>query len=224
MPTATATLICNSAIMRQAIVQSLTSQNIEVVRICGSCDLGCLNDPKSDIAIAVTGFCMEGERPRCLARQNDVSPSDRWVFMSNSRSDEAAASKSRSGASVCIVPDDISGSELSHVAALVLEGSTISIGRFASGCTQTDIDRISAARLDAGQMRLLSHLSDGLSNKSIARIEDCTEATIKARIRMLLQRLNLDNRTQAAVLAARVGTFAPKEIQYPYAEGSAPQT
>lgn len=54
-------------------------------------------------------------------------------------------------------------------------------------------------------MTLLRYLSDGLSNKEIARAKDCTEGTVKVHIRQLMLKLGVANRTQAAVLAVRAG-------------------
>ena len=52
------------------------------------------------------------------------------------------------------------------------------------------------------QSRVLMLLSDGLLNKQIAFVMQVSEATVKAHVSAILQKLRVDNRTQA-VIAAR---------------------
>lgn len=56
------------------------------------------------------------------------------------------------------------------------------------------------------QVRVLMMLSNGLMNKQIAYELSVSEATIKAHVSAILQKLNLDSRTQAAIAAARLET------------------
>jgi DNA-binding NarL/FixJ family response regulator len=54
------------------------------------------------------------------------------------------------------------------------------------------------------QMRVLMMLSDGLLNKQIAYELGVSEATIKAHVSAILTKLNVDSRTQAVILAAKL--------------------
>jgi DNA-binding NarL/FixJ family response regulator len=54
------------------------------------------------------------------------------------------------------------------------------------------------------QMRVLMMLRDGLLNKQIAFKLDVSEATVKAHVSAILQKLNVDSRTQAVIAAARI--------------------
>lgn len=55
------------------------------------------------------------------------------------------------------------------------------------------------------QLDTLELLIDGLSNKEIARNLGILESTVKAHINAIMKKLNAQNRTQAAVLAAQLG-------------------
>jgi len=59
-------------------------------------------------------------------------------------------------------------------------------------------------RLTTQQRRVLMSLSNGLSNKTIAQNLGVTEATVKAHITVILRKLGLECRTQAALLAQRM--------------------
>ncbi|MEH6726537.1 MAG: response regulator transcription factor [Hyphomicrobiales bacterium] len=54
------------------------------------------------------------------------------------------------------------------------------------------------------QVRVLMMLSEGLLNKQIAYELSVSEATIKAHVSAILQKLNVDSRTQAVIAAAKI--------------------
>ena len=58
------------------------------------------------------------------------------------------------------------------------------------------------------QMRVLMMLRDGLLNKQIAFKLDVSEATVKAHVSAILQKLNVDSRTQAVIAAAKIDRAA----------------
>jgi DNA-binding NarL/FixJ family response regulator len=60
------------------------------------------------------------------------------------------------------------------------------------------------ARLTPQQVRVLMMMSEGLANKQIAHALDVSEATIKAHVSAVLQKLGADNRTQAVIMARRL--------------------
>ena len=60
------------------------------------------------------------------------------------------------------------------------------------------------ARLTPQQLRVLMMLSDGLLNKQIAFKLDVSEATVKAHVSAILQKLDVDSRTQAVIAATRI--------------------
>jgi DNA-binding NarL/FixJ family response regulator len=61
------------------------------------------------------------------------------------------------------------------------------------------------ATLTPQQVRVLMMLSEGLLNKQIAFELTVSEATVKAHVSAILQKLGVDSRTQAVIAAARIG-------------------
>ena len=55
------------------------------------------------------------------------------------------------------------------------------------------------------QARVLGMLAEGLLNKQIAYVLSVSEATIKAHVSAVLQKLGVDSRTQAVILLSRIG-------------------
>jgi DNA-binding NarL/FixJ family response regulator len=72
------------------------------------------------------------------------------------------------------------------------------------------VDRVQAdlmrrlATLTPQQVRVLMMLSDGLMNKQIAYELSISEATVKAHVSAILQKLSVDSRTQAVIAASRI--------------------
>ncbi len=60
---------------------------------------------------------------------------------------------------------------------------------------------ISRSELTNRQRQILEYLEAGLSNRAIAEKLDVAEATVKVHVRSLLLKINVDNRTQAALWA-----------------------
>jgi DNA-binding NarL/FixJ family response regulator len=54
------------------------------------------------------------------------------------------------------------------------------------------------------QVRVLMMLREGLLNKQIAHQLGVSEATVKAHVSAILQKLNVESRTQAVILASRI--------------------
>ncbi|MEM7565672.1 MAG: response regulator transcription factor [Pseudomonadota bacterium] len=69
-------------------------------------------------------------------------------------------------------------------------------------------DEIAArlATLTPQQARVLVMLGEGLLNKQIAYQLTVSEATVKAHVSAILQKLNVDSRTQAVIRASKVDT------------------
>ena len=60
------------------------------------------------------------------------------------------------------------------------------------------------ATLTPQQVRVLMMLSEGLLNKQIAYELTVSEATVKAHVSAILQKLGVDSRTQAVIAAAKI--------------------
>lgn len=62
------------------------------------------------------------------------------------------------------------------------------------------------------QMRVLMMVSEGLLNKQIAYRLSVSEATIKAHVSAILQKLNVESRTQAVIIANRLGVVQNADL------------
>jgi two-component system nitrate/nitrite response regulator NarL len=66
--------------------------------------------------------------------------------------------------------------------------------------------------LTSRQMRVLRLLAQGLSNKQIARELEISEITVKAHVSLILRKLGVSNRTQAAIEARKLVAEAGRGV------------
>jgi DNA-binding NarL/FixJ family response regulator len=94
---------------------------------------------------------------------------------------------------------------------LVLDGGSwtpANVDLGAAGDTETaDIVR-RLSSLTPQQVRVLMMLSEGLLNKQIAYELSVSEATVKAHVSAILQKLGVDSRTQAVIAASKIASTA----------------
>jgi DNA-binding NarL/FixJ family response regulator len=93
--------------------------------------------------------------------------------------------------------------------AQVLEGGRWTPPDFDPGCQVNRESSAMARRLASltpQQIRVLMMLSQGLLNKQIAYELSVSEATVKAHVSAILQKLGVESRTQAVILATKIET------------------
>ncbi len=78
----------------------------------------------------------------------------------------------------------------------------IQYGRLQSAAT------ISELSLTARETEILGYIVEGLSNKEIAQVLSITEKTVKNHITRIFKKLDVEDRTQAAVFAVSEGLFS----------------
>lgn len=75
--------------------------------------------------------------------------------------------------------------------------------------------------LSAREIDILRHLAAGFPNKTIASRLDLSEGAVKVHVKGVLRKLNVNNRTQAALLAFNSGLEPALEEQAPDGDGAA---
>jgi DNA-binding NarL/FixJ family response regulator len=98
--------------------------------------------------------------------------------------------------------------EIRSAVATVLSGGIVSPANIELG-TERDPEVSDLIRrllsLTPQQTRVLGMLAEGLLNKQIAYELNVSEATIKAHVSAILQKLGVDSRTQAVITLSRIG-------------------
>ena len=110
------------------------------------------------------------------------------------------------------LPKSLSLSALLHSLRLVALGEKVLPTKLATMITDGQLDpteaeaRVSSVRgLSDREREVLRCLNEGHSNKVIARRLETTEATVKVNLKAVLRKLNVANRTEAAIWVVRQG-------------------
>jgi DNA-binding NarL/FixJ family response regulator len=110
----------------------------------------------------------------------------------------------RAGAHGCLLKDT-TPQQLVRAVRAVVRGDTVLHPRIAS--TMLEQLKVSTSRpspheqLTAREMEVLAHLGKGVSNSAIAKALNITQRTVTTHIHNILMKLDLTNRTQAALYA-----------------------
>ena len=105
------------------------------------------------------------------------------------------------------IPKSLPVETIREAVRTVLEGEVwtppeIDLGEAGDGETTDLVARL--ATLTPQQVRVLMMLSEGLLNKQIAYKLSVSEATIKAHVSAILQKLGVDSRTQAVIAVNKI--------------------
>ncbi len=105
------------------------------------------------------------------------------------------------------IPKSSSLDDMHGALKSVLEGQLVvpeGIDLDAAGDAETDAIVERMATLTPQQVRVLMMLQEGLLNKQIAFEISVSEATVKAHVSAILQKLSVESRTQAVIAANRI--------------------
>ena len=105
------------------------------------------------------------------------------------------------------VPKSADANEMGMALRAVLDGDVwVPGGLDLDGHGDSEIDELvqRLASLTPQQVRVLMMLREGLLNKQIAYQLSVSEATVKAHVSAVLQKLHVDSRTQAVIAASRI--------------------
>lgn len=142
----------------------------------------------------------------CLRYVHDAAPLTPIIVVSGN-DDPATMSEARLAGAAGYVPKSAPGDVLVQAIRLVMAGGTYlpaaAALRHSMSLGSTPADPIGEP-LTSRQLRVLRLLTQGLSNKQIARDLEISEITVKAHVSAIFRKLGVSNRTQAANAARRL--------------------
>lgn len=123
------------------------------------------------------------------------------------------------------IPKTMRGSAIQRVLRLVLGGECY-LPPFLLGSlsrSQTPVEKPSGRLSDLSprELDIVRGLVDGAPNKQIARDLNLQEVTVKAHLRSIFRKLEVHNRTEAAMVARGEGLSGRSASSYPQASGNA---
>jgi DNA-binding NarL/FixJ family response regulator len=129
------------------------------------------------------------------------------VVVVSANDDPAAIRRCMEFGASGFIPKTLGVDEMRNVIARILDGGVwtppdVDLKSGTDAATAELMSRM--ATLTPQQMRVLMMLSEGLLNKQIAFQLDVSEATVKAHVSAILQKLGVESRTQAVIVASKI--------------------
>jgi len=200
-------LVDDHAVVRQGLRAYLELQpDIEVCAEAGNAALA------TDLAarllpdVALVDMVMPGGDGISATRSiRAVSPKTQVVILTSSN-DESTLRPALEAGAVSYQLKEVSGAELVETVRCAARGETMLHPRIASSLVRAlrnDPRPDPLAQLSSREREVLLLIAEGMSNQSIAERLGIGEATVKTHVGNLLSKLELTDRTQAAVWAWR---------------------
>jgi DNA-binding NarL/FixJ family response regulator len=139
-----------------------------------------------------------------LARVREAAPQVPVVVMSADDRPDTVLSAIEQGAAG-FIPKTASASALTDALRTVLDGRVALPPQVAPVLALADAMDDPALGLSPRQLDVLRLLIEGRSNKLIQRELDLAESTVKTHLQAIFRRLEVNSRTQAVIVAARLG-------------------
>jgi len=191
--------------LREAVSRQFPS--VELFEAGGFEDLQALLERESDVDLILLDLTMPGVRGFSgLMYLRAQYPGVPVVVVSANEEASVIRNCMEFGASG-FIPKTAAVDTMREAIAAVLEGRTwtppdVDLTGGADKETQALVGRL--ATLTPQQVRVLMMLSEGLLNKQIAYELGVSEATVKAHVSAILQKLGVESRTQAVIAASKI--------------------
>ena len=141
-----------------------------------------------------------------LRRMMDLAGHDRVAIISGTASREIAEEALAAGAAG-FLPKTLSAKSLINAVRFMAMGEQYAPLEFMRAPAEDAPSNPLADLLSQRELQVLEGLTQGKSNKEIARDLDIREPTVKLHVKTLYRKINASNRTQAAMIAKEAGLF-----------------
>ncbi len=200
--------------LRQALGSLLPGS--EVIEAGGLDDLTAALEREQDIDLILLDLTMPGVQGFSGLIYLRAQHPDIPVIIVSAHEDPMVIRRALDFGASGFIPKSLNSDHIGEAIEMVLAGNT---------WTPPDIDLSVAedketaelvrrlATLTPQQVRVLMMLSEGLLNKQIAYELGVSEATVKAHVSAILQKLGVDSRTQAVIAVSKIGaTLKPSSL------------
>jgi two-component system, NarL family, nitrate/nitrite response regulator NarL len=203
-------LVGNNGLFREGLSLMLESDDLTVMRTNNSASellpLLTASDEQPDLIIWDSPTILDED----VARWTDIHrefPKIGIVVLTEN-TDAESANRALAAGVRGILPKCISAGALSLSLRLIALGENLATVPFSLARTWQETTPAKPRSFDASKLpvslspreaEILRRLGEGSPNKAIARELDLAEATVKVHVKTLLRKINVTNRTQAAV-------------------------
>ena len=198
-------------LFRGALRESVSGllERVEIAEAGTFDDVVALLDKGNDIDLVLLDLAMPGVRGfsglMYIRAQFPSVP----VIVVSANDDPAAIRRCMEFGASGFIPKTLSVEEMRAAISRILGGGVwtpADVDLSAGSDAESAALMVRMATLTPQQVRVLMMLSEGLLNKQIAYQLGVSEATVKAHVSAILQKLGVESRTQAVIAAAKIET------------------
>lgn len=214
-------IVCSNAITREGLRRLVEGDELQVVASYETTGSGNWSELDDDVLVVLDGPS-SFERPSMVSDLQGSNPALRCVVLSDTFDYDDMIECFRHGAQGYIVKD-IECEPLVASLKLLFLGQRVAPSHLIEELStkarnsemlpaiglKSDKD-VNDANLSSREMDVICCLMAGLPNKVIARRLDLSEATVKVHVKAILRKLDVGNRTQAAIWASAHGISQPE--------------
>lgn len=209
-PMATIVITDDHPLFRDALGQAVAARlpGARVAETASLDELTALLGREPDVDLVLLDLALPGVRGFSglifLRAQHPAVP----VAIISATDDPMAISRAMSFGAVGYLPKALDADRIGEAIDAILAGETWTPPEIdlSSGDDEETADLARRlASLTPQQGRVLTMLGDGLLNKQIAYELGVSEATVKAHVSAILQKLGVESRTQAVIASSRIG-------------------
>jgi len=206
-------LVDDHAVVRQGLRAYLDLQeDIEVCGEAGDCAGAVALAARERPAVALVDLVMPDTDGIETTRQMRVASPDTRVVILTSSIDPTRVRPALDAGAIGYQLKEVTGRELVDSVRRAARGETVLHPRIAAGLTQairTGPPLGPLVKLSNREREVLLLIAEGLSNQAIAEQLQISETTVKTHVGNVLSKLELNDRTQAAVWAWRQKIVPP---------------
>jgi two-component system, NarL family, nitrate/nitrite response regulator NarL len=198
-------VIDDHPLFRETVVETLKSAGIFEIVGEGATAIDAIRVAKELVPdVMLLDVRLPGGGIQAAAGIVSVCPTVRIIMLTASESEQDIVSALRAGARGYILKTS-SGSEVIEAARDIARGDSYVAPSLAArllinrgtGIETVAVDNFSD--LTSYEKKIVAHVSQGLSNKDVARRLNCTERTVKYHMTNIMRKLNVRNRVEAVL-------------------------
>ncbi len=195
-------------LLRDTLVLFLQGQGNIETQIAADLDEACeIIEAEDAFDLILLDFNMPGMNGlEGLTKAMALKGGQRVALMSGQATREVAEKALEAGAAG-FVPKTLSAKSMVNAVRFMAMGEQYAPIDFMTAVPDEPVNAL-AEKLSPREMQVLEGLTEGKSNKEIARDLDIQEPTVKLHMKTLYRKVGAANRTQAALIAREAGLFS----------------